>query len=196
MRFAALLSCIILIPTVSLSDISDSQIPCSDAQQNIVEQAIKTSQDGIAQSIDAMALSNVADEQRFARWFGTNAENAVQEVKRTFEFAQTFSSISNIWCPIANSPELEFSLNELAAYFPDGSGNIYLAPEFFEQSATGKDSFAGVILHEITHIEAVAPTMDHEYGVADAQALATSDLEKLVETRITISTTWKIYCLA
>lgn len=178
MRFVFIFACIISIPNASLSDISDSQNSCSATQQNVVEQALKTARDGIAKSIDAMSFSNLADEQRFARWFGTNAGNAVQEVKRTFELAQTFSSISNIWCPIANSPELEFSVNELAAYFPDGSGNIYLAPEFFQQSAAGKDSFAGVIFHELTHIEAVGPTRDHEYGVTDTQALAISDPDK------------------
>lgn len=165
----------IVISTSALADIADSQIPCTPAQQAIVTTALSEVRNGIPRAIDALAMTNQADEARFYRWFGTNADGAVDQVRGVFEQAALHVNISNIWCPLANLPELGWSANELAKYYTDGSGSIYLAPDFFSLSAGGTDSFAGVIFHELTHVEAVGNTDDNAYGISDSENLAQTD---------------------
>ena len=66
----------------------------------------------------------------------------------------------------------------VVAYTYHGSTTIYMCDGYFSAPATGKDSKAGTIIHEMSH--AVALTEDFQYGQRDCMALAISNPSKAI----------------
>ena len=65
------------------------------------------------------------------------------------------------------------------AYTYKGTTTVWMCDAFWSAPATGTDSKAGTVLHELTH--AVAYTDDIAYGQANCRELAVNNPDKAVQ---------------
>jgi hypothetical protein len=155
------------------ADIATSQVPCTVGQKQILTKAMAKAKEGIVAAMGALDDTSPGAINRYTLWFGAPSSANVAEVKKTYANALAFTSIANFWCPVSNSPEFKWNVNEPAAAYPRSAPTaIYFSPEFFKLEETGADSKAGTIVHELTHLAAVKNTEDHAYGTANAKVLA------------------------
>ena len=61
-----------------------------------------------------------------------------------------------------------------AYVYPNQPYTIYVCNAFWTAPATGTDSKAGTLVHEMSHFNVVAATDDHVYGQSSCRGLATS----------------------
>jgi peptidyl-Lys metalloendopeptidase len=164
----------------ALADIGASQKACTPQQSKVVSAAIKQAREGLQKSIASLANPTSADKQRFERWFGSPSNESMQSVRQIFERSLALVSFQAVWCPVVNSPELQWSAEDVAAYYPPTPNAIYLAPFFFDFPTVGNPSQAGAIVHELTHVKAVGDTDDvpNGYGNTNAEKLAKADPAK------------------
>ena len=159
--------------STSHADIATSQVPCSAEKMQLINAAMTKAKEGLLAAIKALEDSSTSSIDRYVLWFGAPSSTTVAGVKQTYSNALGYVTIAAYWCPTANSPELEWSINEVAAAYPGGAPTaIYFSPHFFDMNDDGSDSKAGTIVHELTHLSAVKGTGDHAYGVANAKTLA------------------------
>ncbi|MBC9176135.1 M35 family metallo-endopeptidase [Pseudoroseomonas ludipueritiae] len=167
---------LVLVPAVwsdsTRADIVSSQRPCTTQQRQAIDAAIAKARQGLQKATEALKKPTEADTDRFTRWFGAPSSDAAESVRHVYERALTMMNFQSFWCPIVNSDELQWSVNEVAAIWPPTPTAIYLAPYFFDMATTGADSRAGTIIHELTHQESVGGTKDVEYGQEKAKAMA------------------------
>lgn len=154
------------------ADIAESQRPCTPAQTTVVKAAIAKAKEGLSKSVTALGSGSADEVDRFDRWFGAPSSDAADKVKQVFERALALADFQNYWCPIVNSSELEWNINEVAAVWSGTPDAIYLSPFFFLLPSSGQGSNLGTIVHELTHLPSVGSTADLGYPKATAEALA------------------------
>jgi len=65
-----------------------------------------------------------------------------------------------------------------AYVYPGDNTKVYLGNDFGPAPATGADSKAGTLVHEISHYNTVGGTKDNAYGQAACQTLAKDHPDK------------------
>lgn len=147
---------------------------CSTTQITDINTAITN-----ALAMSTNAQSYLAANNRGARyttWFGTYDAGRYATVKAHFDsLATAFSS-----APIAVDCKCKKS-NTYAYVYPTQPYKIYVCGAFWNAPATGTDSKAGTLVHEMSHFNVVAATDDWAYGQTNAKALAISDPVKAVD---------------
>ena len=78
--------------------------------------------------------------------------------------------------------------NVYAFVYPSQPYKIYLGRVYWTAPATGTDSKAGTLIHEMSHFTVVAGTDDVAYGQTGAKALAISDPGSAIRTPTATST--------
>jgi peptidyl-Lys metalloendopeptidase len=71
--------------------------------------------------------------------------------------------------------------NVYAYVYPNQPYKIFLCGVFWTAPATGTDSKAGTLIHEMSHFNVVASTDDWAYGQTNAKNLALSDPVKAID---------------
>ena len=71
--------------------------------------------------------------------------------------------------------------NYYAYVYPNSPYEIWLCNAFWSAPATGTDSKAGTLVHELSHFNVVAGTDDHAYGQSACKSLATSNPSRAVD---------------
>ncbi len=66
-------------------------------------------------------------------------------------------------------------------YGNDSTHRIHVCSEFWQAAQLGRDSKAGILVHEMSHFDDVADTVDHKYGVTNCLLLAYTDPAKAIE---------------
>jgi hypothetical protein len=66
-------------------------------------------------------------------------------------------------------------------YPTDKSHTVYIDQAFDSAPATGQDSAAGTLSHEMSHFNDIGGTQDHIYGAENAKLLATTDSAKALD---------------
>ncbi len=104
--------------------------------------------------------------KRYSTWFGA-ADSSRQSTVKTH-----FRNIYNV----LNTENITFdcSCNEdfIAYVYPSEPYTIYLCNDFWNIATSGTDSKSGTLIHETSHFEVVAHTVDHVYGQPKAKQLA------------------------
>jgi len=138
----------------------------------------------IAQSrIDAISYSNNAKSylnsntlnSRYTTWFGAFTSTRYSTVNTHF------NSIANAFVNATISYDCGCTQNYYAYVYPDRPYEIHLCNAFWTAPATGTDSKAGTLIHEMSHFFVVASTNDWAYGQTAARNLAISDPNKAVD---------------
>jgi peptidyl-Lys metalloendopeptidase len=145
---------------------------CTAAQQSALNTA-RTQAQGYA----ANALSYlVANKQgaRYTTWFGAVTSTRFNTVKSHFD------AISGAMLNAGITFDCSSRQNVYAYVYPNRPYTIYLGKVYWTAPATGTDSKAGTLIHEMSHFDVVAGTDDVVYGQTGAMSLAISDPAKAI----------------
>jgi peptidyl-Lys metalloendopeptidase len=148
-------------------------VACTAQQQSKALAAVAN-----ATTMSADAYDDLADGSSplYETWFGAYKANRYNTVTGHFDaIANAFATQTvTINCTDADLPYY--------AYVYAGSPyEIYVCYYFFHAPATGRDSAAGTLVHEMSHFNVVAGTVDYVYGEANAMWLAATDPRKAIK---------------
>ncbi len=121
---------------------------------------------GAKSYLDSRSWSTVG--ARYTTWFGAAQSSRFNTVSNHFNAIRSaFQS-----APVA----VNCDCNEdyFAYVYPDAPYEIYVCNDFWSAPATGSDSKAGTLVHEMSHFNIVAGTDDHAYGQNACRNLASS----------------------
>lgn len=121
---------------------------------------------GAKSYLDSRSWSTVG--ARYTTWFGAAQSSRFNTVSNHFDAIRSaFQS-----APVA----VNCDCNEdyFAYVYPDAPYEIYVCNAFWSAPATGSDSKAGTLVHEMSHFNVIAGTDDHAYGQTACRNLATS----------------------
>lgn len=120
-----------------------------------------------------------AVKAEFKRWFGTDDEASRKEIAERIDKELALNKKLSVddFAP-ADPPK-----DGVFAYvYPDDKNHtIYLDSGFDSAAATGADSKAGTLAHEMSHFSDIGGTQDHTYGRGNAESLAKMDPDKAIE---------------
>jgi peptidyl-Lys metalloendopeptidase len=145
-------------------------VNCTSQQQGKALTAVDN-----ATIMSAASKNDLADGSSplYSTWFGAYKANRYNTVKGNFNaIADAFQNETiTINCTDAGLPYY--------AYVYAGSPyEIYVCYYFFHAPNVGRDSAAGTLVHEMSHFNVVAGTVDYVYGEANAMWLAQTDPRK------------------
>ena len=132
---------------------------------------------GAAKSYASNALSYLtvgSAGPRYTTWFGASTSARYSTVTANFD------AISGAMNNAVVSFDCKSKRNVYAYVYPNDPYKIYLGRVYWSAPATGTDSQAGTLIHEMSHFDVVAGTDDVVYGQAGAQNLAATDPEAAV----------------
>jgi peptidyl-Lys metalloendopeptidase len=112
---------------------------------------------------------------RYTTWFGAYNSSRYSTVR------SHFSSISNAMNTASVNINCGCNKNYYAYVYPTQPYTIYVCRVFWQAPATGTDSKAGTLIHEMSHFNIVASTDDWVYGQSGARSLAISDPAKAID---------------
>ena len=141
---------------------------CDATQQSTIRTAI-TNATTYATESDGYLAANVAGTSRYTAWFGAFSATAHTQVKGQF---------ANIRSAFETQPitvDCSCKKTYYAYVYPSQPYKIYVCRAFWSAPATGTDSKAGTLIHEMSHFTVVAGTDDFVYGQAAALNLAATN---------------------
>ena len=106
---------------------------------------------------------------RYTTWFGAYISTRYNTVK------SNFTEISDAMDNAGIAFDCKCKQNYYAYVYPNQPYKIYLCKVFWSAPATGTDSKAGTLIHEMSHFDVVAGTDDVVYGQTGAMNLASTD---------------------
>ena len=106
---------------------------------------------------------------RYMEWFGAFTTTRYNTV------TNHFAAISNAMTNAGITFDCGCKQNYYAYVYSNQPYTIYLCKVFWTAPATGTDSKAGTLIHEMSHFDVVAGTDDVVYGQTAARNLASSD---------------------
>lgn len=126
-------------------------------------------------ALDAAAGAALASAPRYTRWFGPWRAARERRVRRTFAaLLDALGGATLSYDCGCDDPTL------YAFVYPSRLHDVFVCPAFFRAPLLGRDSRAGTLVHELSHFEAIAGTVDHAYGSVDAASLARADADRAV----------------
>ena len=141
--------------------------------KDAITQALKDQKALLEKRKADLAKNDDATKAEMKKWFGSDSEatrKALQD-RVDKEIALNDKMTIDNFHP-ADPPEP----GTFAYVHPDDAQhNIYLDSGFDNAPATGTDSKAGTLAHEMSHFSDIGGTEDNAYGQAGAQALAKKD---------------------
>lgn len=106
---------------------------------------------------------------RYTTWFGVFNATRYDTVKNNFV------AISNAWHNAGVTFDCGCKQNYYAYVYSNQPYKIFLCKVFWTAPATGTDSKAGTLIHEMSHFDVVAGTDDIVYGTTGAMNLANTN---------------------
>lgn len=106
---------------------------------------------------------------RYKEWFG------VYDATRYSTVSSHFTAIRNAVDTAALTFDCSCTSSAYAYVYPNSPYTIYLCNAYWTAPATGTDSKAGTIIHEMSHFTVVADTDDVVYGQSGSRSLAISN---------------------
>jgi peptidyl-Lys metalloendopeptidase len=146
---------------------------CTTSQQSLLVTARSN-----ASSYSANALAYLTGNKQGARyttWFG------VYNSSRYSTVTSHFSAISNAMDTAPVKFDCGCKKRYYAYVYPTQPYTIYLCSVYWQAPATGTDSKAGTLIHEMSHFNVVASTDDYVYGQSGAKSLAISNPAQAVD---------------
>lgn len=106
---------------------------------------------------------------RYTTWFG------VFDATRHGKVKANFTAIGSAMTNAGIAFDCKSKQNVYAYVYPNDPYKIYLGRVYWTAPATGTDSKAGTLIHEMSHFTVVADTDDVVYGQTGAKNLAITD---------------------
>jgi uncharacterized Zn-binding protein involved in type VI secretion len=154
----------------------------ADKRTKTIEQAKSDAKDLLTKCLEGLKKRNDATKARAKKWFGDDDEATLKlmqdRVEKEIKKLDSFTA--------ANFVPAEKGEEDCYAYvYPDKDDKIYLGNDFDTAPATGPDSKAGTLVHEMSHYNSVAGTKDvvmsdgkTAYGRSNCEKLAKDDPAK------------------
>jgi peptidyl-Lys metalloendopeptidase len=117
---------------------------------------------------------NRSGTPRYLEWFGAYTLTRYTTVTGHFE------SIFDAFTTAGITFDCKCKQNYYAYVYPNRPYNIYLCKVFWQAPATGTDSKAGTLIHEMSHFDVVAGTDDFVYGQDGARNLAATNPDQAI----------------
>ena len=146
---------------------------CSATRQN---QLLTARTDASNYAADSAAYLNAGRQgNRYITWFGAFLQSRYDTAKNHFV------NINNAMANASVHFDCTCTQSNIYAYvYRNQPYNIYLCGAFWSAPATGTDSKAGTLVHEMSHFAVVANTEDWAYGQQAARNLATNNPSQAV----------------
>jgi uncharacterized Zn-binding protein involved in type VI secretion len=146
-----------------------------DARQEAIEKALADQKDLLEKRKASLEKWDDAAKADAKKWFGSDDEatrkTLLDRTNKELELNKSVT-IKNFYPADPPDP------GTYAYVYPnDADHKIYLDSGFDNAPATGTDSKAGTLAHEMSHFDDVGGTKDNVYGQQGAQALAKSNPE-------------------
>ncbi len=145
----------------------------SETEKADVKQAITDAKSMLEKTKKDIETWDAATQARAQKWFGDSSEATQQKMfDRTNKELDKLNKLTP-----ENFQHVEPGEDsKVYAYvYPNDDTKIYLGDSFADAPATGKDSKAGTLIHEISHFDSVGGTKDNAYGTKDSEDLAKTD---------------------
>lgn len=144
-------------------------VGCSSTQINGAGQAVVDARGYTENSKGYLAGSTVGP--RYTTWFGAYTSTRWNTAKNHF------GAIDSAMDQNGGAIKINCGCNQnyYAYVYPTKAYEIFVCKAFWSAPATGTDSKAGTLVHEMSHFNVVAGTDDHVYGQSGAKSLALSD---------------------
>jgi len=148
---------------------------CTTTQQSLLNTARANASTYAANALSYLNSISAATT-RYTTWFGTYTS------ARDTTVTNHFSAISSAMDNAAVTFDCKCNKRNVYAYvYANQPYTIYLCGVFWDAPATGTDSKAGTLIHEMSHFTVVAGTDDWAYGQTNAKNLAISDPNKAID---------------
>ena len=147
---------------------------CTTAQQSALVTARTNASNYAANALSYLNANNQGP--RYTTWFG------VYNSARYSTVTSHYAAIGNAMDTKPVTFDCSCKKKNVYAYvYSNQPYTIYLCGVFWNAPATGTDSKAGTLVHEMSHFTVVAGTDDWAYGQTNAKALAISDPNKAID---------------
>ncbi len=122
-------------------------------------------------------LNGGAAGPRYTTWFGTFTNSRYSTMQ------SHFVSIDNAMDQSAGQVTINCGCNQsyYAYVYPTKPYEIFVCKAFWTAPATGTDSKAGTLVHEMSHFNVTASTNDWVYGQTGAKSLAISNPDQAID---------------
>lgn len=151
-----------------------SYVNCTSTRQSLIATSISNALNYATNSSNY--LNSGLKGTRYTKWFGTYDATRYNTVKTHF------TNIKNAFNGAAITVDCSCTDAGTYAYvYPSQPYKIYVCGAFWNAPATGTDSKAGTMVHEMSHFTVVAGTDDWAYGQTAAANLAISSPSKAVD---------------
>jgi len=148
---------------------------CTAAQHTIINAAIIQGQAYAANAAQYLIKTPASGTPRYTTWFG--AFTGAGWTKATNDFNAIAGQLNSQVVPDCSCKQK----NVYAYVTPTNPYVITLCGAFWTAPATGTDSQAGTLVHEMSHFTTTANTNDWAYGQTACQSLAVSDPTKALD---------------
>ncbi len=153
-----------------------SSTNCSSSQSEHVTTAVgnaTTYATGAKNYLIGKTYSTVGP--RYTTWFGAKNSTRFNTVK------SHYIAIENAFQTKPVVVDCGCTDNYYAYVYPTQPYKIYVCNAFWSAPATGTDSKAGTLVHEMSHFNVVAGTDDWAYGQTACKSLATRSPKKAID---------------
>jgi peptidyl-Lys metalloendopeptidase len=151
-----------------------SYVSCSTSRQSSIASA-RTSA-GTYSTNASNYLNAGTTGTRYTKWFGTYNSSRYTTVRTHFTNIKNAFANQNITVDCTCTDPGTY-----AYVYPTQPYKIYVCGAFWSAPATGTDSKAGTLVHEMSHFNVVAATDDWAYGQSAAASLAVSNPTKAID---------------
>ncbi len=166
-----------VVPSEDLIDQTEAQTPtyvsCSNSQKTQLVTALGNAQTYAANAYTYLSSRTTTAQRdastRYKTWFGTQTSSRWSTVQSHFLSIRNAiqNQVVKFNCGCTDSA--------YAYVYPAQPYQIWLCNAFWSAPATGTDSKAGTIVHEMSHFNVVAGTDDWAYGQSACKSLAISN---------------------
>ena len=148
---------------------------CSASQQASIATAV-TNAGSYSSGADSYLATLSSAKPRYTTWFGSYSSAGRNTAKAHF------AALKDAFATKPITVDCKCKKQNVYAYvYPTQPYKIYVCGAFWAAPATGTDSKAGTLVHEMSHFNVVASTDDWAYGQSAAKSLAISDPAKALD---------------
>jgi peptidyl-Lys metalloendopeptidase len=152
-------------------------VGCTTSRQSTLSTALNNAESISLKSINYLNNVPVAsrpNDAAYRTWFGsyTSGRYSTVQAHYTAIHSAFATKTVNFHCDCTSSA--------YAYVYTNQPYNIHLCNAFWNAPASGIDSTAGTLVHEMSHFTVVAGTSDYAYGTSACQRLATKNPTKAI----------------
>jgi peptidyl-Lys metalloendopeptidase len=146
---------------------------CSSTRISQLTTAYANARSMAGAALTYLSSTTPSGTPRYVTWFGTFSTTRWNTAKAHFTSIsqKLVNEVANCTC----------TDSAYAYVFPSQPYTIYLCNAFWPAPATGTDSKAGTLIHEMSHFNVVASTDDNAYGQTACKRLARSSATRALD---------------